>query len=58
MKTAIFTVLASASIFSTIPQVQAWGVLGHQTVGLLAQSYLLPSTVQKVQAILNGKHIL
>jgi hypothetical protein len=58
MKAAIFTVLASASIFGTIPQVQAWGVLGHQTVALLAQSYLLPSTVTKVKAILNGMHIL
>jgi hypothetical protein len=54
MKSTIFTVLASASIFGTIPQVQAWGVLGHQTVALLAQKYLLPSTVKKVQAILNG----
>jgi len=58
MKSAIFTVLASASIFGTIPQVQAWGVLGHRTVALLAQNYLLPSTVQQVQAILGGMHIL
>lgn len=53
MKSTIFTVLASASIFGSIPQVQAWGVLGHQTVALLAQNFLLPSTVSKVQAILN-----
>ena len=54
MKSAIFTLLASASIFGAIPQVQAWGVLGHRTIGLLAQDYLLPSTVKKVQAILGG----
>lgn len=31
----------------------AWGQLGHQTIGLIAQSYLLPHTIDKVQFYLN-----
>ena len=53
MKSIIFGALASATIFGAVPQAHAWGVLGHETVALLAQNYLLPTTVKKVQAILN-----
>ncbi|KAI5809215.1 S1/P1 nuclease [Pyronema omphalodes] len=31
----------------------AWGTLGHQSVALLAQQYLLPGTIQSVQTLLN-----
>jgi hypothetical protein len=52
MKTSIVASLISVSAF-TINGAHAWGVLGHQAVGLLAQNFLLPATIKKVQAILN-----
>lgn len=30
----------------------AWGTLGHQSVALVAQQYLLPETIKSVQALL------
>lgn len=42
------------AVLSLTPSlVSAWGQLGHQTVGLLAQTYLLPGTIEKVQYYLN-----
>ncbi|KAH8153377.1 uncharacterized protein LAJ45_02189 [Morchella importuna] len=42
------------AVLSLAPSlVSAWGQLGHQTVGLLAQAYLLPGTIEKVQYYLN-----
>lgn len=52
MKASLVASLVSASAFA-ISGAHAWGVLGHQTVGLLAQNFLLPATIKKVQAILN-----
>lgn len=46
--------LPSIAFLAAAPSaVYAWGQLGHQTVGLIAQSYLLPDTVEKVQYYLN-----
>ncbi|CCA75521.1 related to nuclease PA3 [Serendipita indica DSM 11827] len=52
MKSSIITAFASTSLFA-VSGVQAWGVLGHQTVALVAQSFLLPTTIKKVQSVLN-----
>ena len=49
MKTT--TLLVAAAAF--VPSVYGWGALGHQTVALLAQQYLLPETISAVQEILN-----
>jgi len=45
------TALLAAAAFAS--SVHAWGTLGHQTVALLAQQYLLPETISSVQEILN-----
>lgn len=46
--------LPSIAFLATVPSVAyAWGQLGHQTIGLIAQSYLLPDTIEKVQFYLN-----
>lgn len=46
--------LSSTSfLLAAAPSVYAWGQLGHQTIGLIAQSYLLPHTIDKVQFYLN-----
>lgn len=45
--------LPSITFLAAIPSVYAWGQLGHQTIGLIAQSYLLPDTIEKVQFYLN-----
>jgi S1/P1 Nuclease len=45
--------LAAAAAVVSVPSVHAWGTLGHQTVALLAQQYLLPETISAVQEILN-----
>ncbi|KAL7271029.1 hypothetical protein RUND412_006244 [Rhizina undulata] len=47
------TSLLSAFLILAVPFVSAWGRLGHETVALLAQSYLLPGTIEKVQTLLN-----
>lgn len=46
--TALLVAAAAA-----VPSVYGWGALGHQTVALLAQQYLLPETISAVQEILN-----
>ena len=42
----------SASLLALLPFACAWGRLGHETVALLAQQYLLPGTVGTVREIL------
>lgn len=49
MQVTALLVAAAASVSS----VYGWGTLGHQTVALLAQQYLLPGTISAVQEILN-----
>jgi len=49
MQVTALLVAAAASV----PSVYGWGALGHQTVALLAQQYLLPETISAVQEILN-----
>jgi hypothetical protein len=51
MKLTVSTLL-SISVLA-VSEVQAWGVLAHQAMALLAENYLLPKTVTRVQAILN-----
>jgi hypothetical protein len=51
MKLTVFTLL-SISVLA-VSEVQAWGVLAHQAIALWAENYLLPTTVTKVQSILN-----
>jgi len=41
------------AVATSVPSVYGWGTLGHQTVALLAQQYLLPETISAVQGILN-----
>ncbi|SRR5258706_13163858 len=48
------TSLLIAAVVS-LPSVYGWGTLGHQTVALLAQQYLLPETISAVQQILDDK---
>lgn len=49
MKATTLFVTAAVSV----PSVYGWGTLGHQTVALLAQQYLLPETIFAVQEILD-----
>lgn len=49
MKATALLIAAAASL----PSVYGWGTLGHQTVALLAQQYLLPETISAVQQILD-----
>lgn len=51
MKLTVSTLL-SISVLA-VSEVQAWGVLAHQAIALLAENYLLPTTVTQVQTILN-----
>lgn len=48
-----FSLLSIAFLTTTPSIAYAWGQLGHQTIGLIAQSYLLPGTIEKVQYYLN-----
>lgn len=48
---ALSTFISVACV--AISEVHAWGVLGHQTVALVAQNYLLSKTVTEVQSILD-----
>ena len=44
--------LSISALVLTASTAAAWGTLGHQSVALVAQQYLLPRTIRSVQALL------
>lgn len=50
-----FSLPTLAAFFVTLlpSLVSAWGRLGHESVALVAQNYLLPGTIEKARALLD-----
>ena len=47
------TTYAAAAALSVVPAVNAWGTLGHMTVGYIAQNFLSDDTVTWAQDLLD-----
>ena len=53
---AMYTFTAACGLLALVSRASAWGNLGHQTVGYVAQAFLAPNALSFVQSSLGSSY--